>query len=189
MPVLPSAPCHRRRCRGQTLGGVRRTCRCAGKLSACCRDGSAAPVGVAGRGLTSLPHNRLSSGCTGRGKGGPQAHPAGTRSALPAVGAVGQAPPEGSGCHPVSTPSGVTAGGRRRGSSASRRGIRGRLAGLLRPDGTGPLRHEEAARRGGSHPTSTPAKQTRSGAAAVIHRSSQPGGAAAALPPRQQSRV
>lgn len=29
------------------------------------------------------------------------------------------------------------------------------LVGLLRPDGTGLLRHEEAARRSGSHPTST----------------------------------
>ena len=37
-------------------------------------------------------HNRLPSGCTGRGKGGPEAHPGGTRSALPATGAAGTLP-------------------------------------------------------------------------------------------------
>jgi hypothetical protein len=37
-------------------------------------------------------HNRLPSGCTGRGKGGPKAHPVGTQSALPATGAAGTLP-------------------------------------------------------------------------------------------------
>lgn len=56
-----------------------------------CHDSRAKSRAV-DRDVTPLPVTRFHPTAPAGGKGGPQAHPAGTRSALPAAGAVGEAP-------------------------------------------------------------------------------------------------